>query len=368
MMPRDDIPYRRWFPWLHLFKSIDLALSIRQMILAAGSIVVLWMGHGLIDSIATDTTLVAERGWEISEVTGPMAIPPFPARTTVFTETARPWEDVLRSGMAVVAPHETFALRLKAILHCCWSLAAWSLFGLMMCRLAARRLTRNEEGSFRKAIQYGVTRWIHGVVAPLLPAAAAGVVMVPALVVAVSGRLPWIGPMFGVISSPFVLFCNLIAAILLIAVFVGWPLMLAAIGTDDCDGFGGLSRSYSLWTGRPWYFGLCVLVAAGAGMVVLFLANALAYWTLYLSNVVIQVGMGDAPAATVSLSAIQFLSAFAIKTYFVSFFWTNATIVYVLLRQSVDGLPLDSMSPDDDERPKRDPFPVVGMPAMSSID
>ena len=48
----------------------------------------------------------------------------------------------------------------------------------------------------------------------------------------------------------------------------------------------------------------------------------------------------------------------------ISLFWTSATIIYLVLRQSVDLMPLEQIAPSDAERPVRDPLPVVGMPAV----
>ena len=49
----------------------------------------------------------------------------------------------------------------------------------------------------------------------------------------------------------------------------------------------------------------------------------------------------------------------------INLFWTSVTIIYLLLRQSIDKMPLDRLAPSDQERPPRDPLPVVGMPAMN---
>ena len=49
----------------------------------------------------------------------------------------------------------------------------------------------------------------------------------------------------------------------------------------------------------------------------------------------------------------------------ISLFWTSVTIIYLLLRQSIDKMPLDRLAPSDQERPPRDPLPVVGMPAVT---
>lgn len=364
MTPVDQIPYRRLFPWLHLFRSISLAFSARQLIVAAIAICVLDSGH-IVDGVLTDrTSIAAVIGWEVSYETRLISDQPLRWPYTLISDPGRPWGDAILSAGSAFVRKATLTERLANILRCCWSIAVWALFGLALCRLAARRLTRDEQGSFRKSIQFGISRWFHGVVAPFLPAAAALVVMIPALIVLFFVRVPGIGPIIAILSSPLILICCLIASYLLIAVAIGWPLMVAAIAMDDCDGFGGLSRSYSLWTGRPWHFAWCWSVAAIVGVIVLFLTTVCLSWTIETATLAIQITAGDGTGATASLTAIRCLLGFLSRAYFISFFWTTATIVYALLRQSVDGMPMDHMAADDDERPRRDPLPVVGIPAM----
>jgi hypothetical protein len=183
-----------------------------------------------------------------------------------------------------------------------------------------------------------------------------------AILTALPGRLPFIGWMIVMIVSPLVLGCSLVAAFLIVATVVGWPLMVSSIAYDDCDGFGGLSRSYSLWTGRPWQFVWYWLVAAMGGTIAMFLVGWLASCALQVAAFAFQSGMGD--EADVRWTG-ELLKGLIVSAYGISYFWTSTTIVYALLRQNVDGVPFHVVAPDDDERPTRDPLPVVGMPAVS---
>ena len=356
----DQIPYRRWFPWLHLFRAVGIAISFRQLIVAAGAIGVLSLGQAIGEWVAPDVPAFA-----IDLEKKAIFVPSPSLRIRDVTSDAlRFWDDTLHPAVAVVKNGNSSMGRLKSIVRCCWMIAVWSLFGLILCRLAVRRFARNEDGSLRKAIVFGTTRWIHAIVSPLLPGGAALAIMLVAVVTVLPGRLPWVGPTLALMATPVVLLCSLVAAYLLIAILLGWPLMVAAIATDDCDGFGGLSRSYSLWTGRPWYFAWCWMVAAFAGAVATLVANWLTMIAFQLSGLAIHLAAGSTPAAVSADATTCFVATLVLKMYGISFFWTSATIVYVLLRQSVDGMPLDGIAPDDDERPKREPLPVVGMPAI----
>lgn len=362
MIPVDRIPYRRWFPWLRLFQSIELALSVRQIVVATLALFVLWAGHACLELLAPEPAIHVEFvGLEI------LWDARLPRETQalwsqrVTTKVMRPWDDVVRPGAALLQSNLSARERLRWAGDLAWSMAVWSLFGLALCRLSGRRFAREEEDSVRKAIQYGQTRWWRGIVAPLIPALAAIFVMAFAFVMALPGRLPLIGSVLAFLISPLLVIFGLAAAWLLIAILLGWPLMLAAIAMDDCDGFGGLSRSYSMWTGRPWYYTWCVILAAIAGTIAVFLAGELAHWVIVLASTAANWGTSEGSVG-VGGGTIMYLVVTVLQAYCVSFFWTSATIIYALLRQSVDSIPLDIIAPD--EPPPRDPFPVAGIPAI----
>lgn len=368
----DQIPYRRWFPWLNLFQAIEIALSFRQLVVAAGAIAVFSLSHQILDRIAPGSEPSLQ---DVVQTRPGIQGTSLPSRESI-NGLAVPWHQVLRSVEHVIGPINPagavvageFPRKLPSLVSMgvlAWNVSIWTLFGLILCRLSARRFAKGESGSFRKGVQFGLTRWSRGVIAPLIPTAAATLILAGMVV---GAGVAWVLPVVNLIVvaafAPFLLVGGMIAGFLLLATLLGWPLMVAAIAYDDCDGFGGLSRSYSQWTGRPWYFVWCWIVVATVGLIALAIAGYLGEWTFYLCFATIEQGMGSGSAALTGRRIIQFLIQLLIHAYAISFFWTSATIVYALLRQSVDWMPCDNVAPDDDERQARDPLPVVGIPAM----
>lgn len=369
----DRIQFLRYFPWLHLVRAAEIALSFRQLLVATLAVFCLWVGTWL-SSFMFDSpditslpgiTLRSDGGISMHAVAAKL---PRPWPMQLAVKSAEPWNAVWRSTAQSLGTSSSLKARLSSAGELAWFVMIWSLFGLAISRLAARQFALQEVGSFRKSIQFGVSRWIHGIVAPLLPTGAAVLMLLLAALAVLPGRLPWIGSSLAAVLTPVCVACSLVAAFLMVAMVLGWPLMVAAIATDDCDGFGGLSRSYSLWTGRPWYFAWCWIISAGAGMVAMFLVNSLAFWTLHAAEFAIQLGMGETTATPLARLMAEDICALAPRIYGLSFFWTCATITYMLLRQSVDSMPLGRIALDDDERSERDPLPVVGMPAMEGGD
>ena len=372
MTPSDQIPYRRRFPWLHLFRSFGIAVALRQILLSGLALFALALGHQMGDWIEPNDSLTMNPILE--SATGPsgsnFGIRTAPIVSMELTDLfaplprlAKPWYDVLAS--ACKACFGTSGCRGRAAFDCLWAVVVWSVFGLAICRLAAIQFARDEAGSFRQATQFGVSRWRRAVSAPLIPLAAAMIVVLPVLVMAWLGRLPFVGTTWLVLASPALLVCGFLIAVLLLAAAVGWPLMIAAIAVDDCDGFGGLSRSFSLWTGRPAYAAWCAVVAAAFASVLHSLVSLALGWTLAITLSIATSVAGSDWSAETLIACCTLLVQGLLASFGISLFWTSVTIIYLLLRQSIDKMPLDRLAPSDQERPPRDPLPVVGMPAMN---
>ena len=372
MTPPDQIPYRRLFPWLHLFRACGIAIALRQILLSGLALIAIALGSQLgdwiepIDSWAMNPILESATeprgsnfGLRIEPVVSVEVTDLFAPRSML----AKPWSDVL--VLATSALSGSSEHRSRAAFDCLWGVAVWSLFGLAICRLAAVQFARDEAGSFRQATQFGISRWRRAVSSPLIPLAAAAIVMLPVVVMAWLGRLPFVGTTWLVVVSPVLLLCGFLIAVLLLAAAVGWPLMIAAIAVDDCDGFGGLSRSYSLWTGRPAYAAWCAVVAAAFGSLLHSLASLAMGWTLAIVLSLATSTAGSDWSAETLTTCCTLLVQGLLASFGISLFWTSVTIVYLLLRQSVDKMPLDRIAPSAQERPPRDPLPVVGMPAMN---
>lgn len=361
MIP-DGIRYRRLCPWLNLFHAIGLALSIRQLIVAGLGLTVLALlqsGLAQFDTAPRDVTVRDAYG----RVLIATQVTLFPRDLWLDESFAGPWRGVIMAGSVVVAPSSQMAERISAGLSLLVAVAVWSVFGLILCRLAARRFALREQSSFRRAVQFGVSRCLSAMIAPLLPTAAASLILLGVFVGLLCGWLPVVGSTVVWLASPGILLASLLAAFLFVATGIGWPLMIAAVATDDCDGFGGLSRSYSLWTGKLWYFLWCWAVAGLGAGAALMLMRSLVLVALTLLASVSQAAL-DAPLVALLISTISLQAALFLQVYAISLFWTSTTLVYAVLRLSIDGMPLDNVAPDDEERPVRDPLPVAGVAAM----
>jgi hypothetical protein len=242
----------------------------------------------------------------------------------------------------------------------------WSLIGTILCRRSATLFAGNDESSMQRAIAYSVRRWKSAVIAPAIPLFSAVLLGVIAAVVGLLGCLPFLGHVWLVMTSPLTLILAFAMAFLLLATAFGWPLMLASIAVDDCDGFGALSRAFSSLSGRPWHaFGFAA-ISLLTGAIAVRLVNLLGTTTYACAVSSVAVGSGLERFQQSLLIPLTSAVSTVIAGFGISYFWSAVTVIALLLRQEIDGVPLDRLSLDDALRPAHDPFPVVGIPATDA--
>ena len=368
--PAEPFRYRRFFPWLHLFRAFGISLALRQLLLSVLALGTLSLATWLVSVIPTGETAQSDarftaESW-IAALPDGQHLHPALKRATM-AETARPWHDLLAATGGAFRPGSTTNQRLMAHVRFAIALAVWSLFGVALCRLAAIQFARDEVGSFRQATQFAVTRWRHSVSAPLVPLAASILVMLGVWTLVLPSHLPFVGSAWLRVASPALLAGGSAVIVLLLAAALGWPLMIAAIAVDDCDGFGGLSRSYSFWAGRPFHAIGFALVAALIEACILTVASLFFDAAIAMVHFGAVLATSDVEQLATIIRACKNVTNILLGTFEISLFWTSATIVYLLLRQAVDQKPFDQIAPDDSERPVRNPLPVVGIPATDAV-
>jgi hypothetical protein len=243
------------------------------------------------------------------------------------------------------------------------SLGLWSIVGVILCRRSAFVFTGDDRSTVQRAIDYGIRRWGKSFLSPLIPLLAAIVLGVIAAGFGLVGYLPTGGSIWLLLISPIATVLGFAMAFLLLATLISWPLMAAAIATDDCDSFGALSRAYSMLTGRPWLVAVYTAVAFVAGVLTMGFVVFLGELAIWCGVSATAIGSGYEATARSLVRPVTTIVREIVGGIGAAYFWSAATAVYLLLRQEVDAVPYDRVAPDDDQRPVHDPLPVVGIPA-----
>lgn len=409
----DAVRFRRVFPWLHLFRGFWIAADVRKLLLAAAGVLLLSAGNSLIDQLPLGVVDgAAVMSWKLPEssfraaevpsavgVSGPMVL--IEAATTqpltLLGQLLGRWDLVLRPMATVtgpaaklVSPGLNWSLAADSVLRLLLALVVWSLVGGAIVRMAAVEFARDERLPLRSALKFTCGKFLSFMGAPLLPAAALGLLAVLMLLGGLIGSIPVAGPVIAGVLWIVPLVLALAMVVMLIGVVPGWPLMMAAIGAEGSDAFDGFSRSCSYVYGRMWnylWYSVVNCILGSAGYLLVSLVVGL---TVFLAARLVALGMGleavgqlhsgftlpllgyaeagagggteGAQLGTLFVGWWLSLMLLLQEAFLYSWFWCASTISYFLLRLVDDATALvEVWLPEDDEQD--DLLPLVGVAA-----
>lgn len=357
----ERIPLRKQFSILRIFDAASAAVSPASIFLATIAAVILNLAVWLCDRALDVENASKLRGQTVVVVV--RGIEPLDLGDSLGSSLGKPWASIAQSAVAVLRPDYHFVQRLNGLVRFLLSLTVWSFVGIILCRRSALLLAGDDESTVQRAFDFGILRWGHSFLGPMIPLIAAVAVAVAAAGLGLGGRLPTGGATWMFIVSPIIMLLGFAIAFLFVATLISWPLMTAAVAADDCDSFGALSRAFSMLTGRPWLFAAYTFVALFAGAVLMAFVILLGELSIWFAITATTIG-GGVEATTRSVAGpVTTMVREIVRGVGTAYFWSAATAIYLLLRKEVDGVPYERVAPDDAARPVADPLPVVGIPA-----
>lgn len=380
---RTDLP--TLLPCLHLFRASGLAVDPKKMLVGGLALCVLLTGDGLISQLPFAPESAASTSgfradylrlpWNLGTVTAVDS--PWPARclTTGLALLLTPIRSVLEPGLDILRSGTPWSELAWAWTRMLWAILVWSMAGGAIARMSALQFAQKKRISLAQSVRFAGQQYLSYLTAPFLPLA--GVLCLLGFMAFDSWLLSLI-PVAGdyVIGLFWIvaLFLGFLMAMMLTGFAAGWPLMIAAVSTEDSDGFDGLSRSIGFWFDRPWYavflIALAVPIFVAGWILVSFLIGTVVYlaaWSvasttgdsgpavfeaaistplldeswwngwLYRSEI-------DGPSLDTVPSAFVIawthVPALLLAGFGPSYFWSAVTVIYFLLRESDDGTAL----------------------------
>jgi hypothetical protein len=334
------------FPWLKLGRAWGCALSLQQVAVACAAVLVLALVDAVLRPESAARVVVVDADWRdspliaLDALAGPVSDIVQPARLCLSGVLG--W---WRHGLAAVL-----------------AFAVWSLAGPALSRLTAIQFGREENPELRDAVQFALQRIAAVCGAPAIPVGFAALLCVVIAVLALPGWIPALGQFWLILISPVLFVLGAVVAFVALTVPILWPLMVAAVSVDDGDAFDAFSRAFSLAMSRFWslffLLVLCLLHAAVAVVMLTTLADATTWLAAWSADWL----TGQVSVATVT-RWVGWWAGIAARGVMASLFWTLATIVYLFLREAVDGKPAHVIAGIDSPMTSRGPYPVVGLAA-----
>jgi len=385
------IDWRRCCAFLEILRSFRMAIHPTHLLLCfLGLAVSFWLAV-LVDEIpGVGETAVNGIGFyeNMRDV----------ATTTLWGEWALPyiggntWDDFLTFLMApAAAAREVVELAVAywqaapwfALINTILSLAIWAVVGGAVTRMAAVRVAREESVPLEKALCFSLRKWPSTVTSPLIPF---GVLVFIAIVVGALMGLPGMIPYVGEVCMGIFLGLALLMGAVLALIFLGgafsvglqWP----TIAAEGSDSFDAISRSISYISSRPWKYLFYTVFGVVYGCATFILVKFLTFLTLRITHEAVSTftwGSGEGvadkllrmwdvptmanpwpvPCGAEMLGAentAAYLFAFWIwvvlgvmMAFLASFFFCSQTVIYFLLRKSVDATDIEEVYMEESE-------------------
>jgi hypothetical protein len=264
------------------------------------------------------------------------------------------------------------------------AVVVWSLGGVMLVRMTASDVVRGESLTLAEVSGFGLRHIASLLSAVLISLLWFGALWGLCILGGLFAKIPAVGPLVVSLLWFIPLVLGLLMAFVSVGFVAGWPLMVATIGVEDSDGFDGFSHAHGFLTDRPALLAGQAVVGTVVGSLATCLAWIVLAMTLSLASS--SVGLdsltdrgGDVQAAVsvadsthgvggvevpVALmvsetaesgdaSDVPFSATFLVfwvcvaKTLFVGYaasvFWGIVTGLYLIVRDSADGIPMTQM-------------------------
>jgi hypothetical protein len=239
-------------------------------------------------------------------------------------------------------------------------MGAWTaICGGAISRSVACEFAQGVGLEWPRAAGFSLSRWMAMVGALLGPPVIAWVIM---LAMAAAGAVLFRAPVVGLLGAllwPLMLVGGLVAAVMLGAYLVGWPMLVPSVACEGTDAVDAIQHAYSFVFARP----LRLAVYLGILIVQMLVLGAVVGAVFWLAVEVAQrCGMewsgvrgadalgwlpghrhgaatekSDWPAIRFVVTLWTFVPLLVPVAFIVSFVWSGSTILYLAMRKVVDG-------------------------------
>ena len=258
-------------------------------------------------------------------------------------------------------------------------LAVMSFCGGAICRIAALEIARGEKLGAIEAMRFSRRKFWSLLSVPLLPVCIVAILGVSILLLGLLGNIPIVGEISIGLFLPFALILGAMMTLVVVGALAGSGMKFAVIAYEVSDSFDAISRTFSYVYTRPWHLVLYYLAALIYGGICYifvrffaFIILSMVYMFLWLSLWAKGAEAGTANKldviwpgpeffnlagnhAVYAMSWSESIATFLVKisvsvimglvmAFIVSFFYCSCTIIYALMRNKVDNIPISDIN------------------------
>ncbi len=349
-----------------ILAAARLAFDVRKLAIAAAGLLVLQVGWTLLDGAFAASAEVTPNVLEAGDpAAGPSGRFSWSWDTVgrMSLRLLEPSRILLAPLGTLLDPHAPGLSKLHGLLAVVWLLLVWGPAGGAIARMTVVQAGRSRRVGIGEAVRFGRDSAVSLVLSPLCPLIGLAFCTLTGLVFGLIYRVPGGSAVAGALL--FIPMSVAVVMTLFVAALVaGWPMFHAAVACGAEDALDAMVRTYSYLTQRLALFGIGVAIAWATGLAGLALAELLVEtvirlteWSVALTGPGPEIaslfgGSGPRPAG-IAPAAHRFwlgVARFVGQAWVYSFFWTAASLIYLRLRQEVDGTPATFVDPPEPPR------------------
>ena len=262
-------------------------------------------------------------------------------------------------------------------------LAVISISGGAVCRIAALQFARGEKPGLTEALRFSTKRFLNFFTAPLAPIGIIIFIGLFIFLLGLAGNIPRAGELIVGLGIPLALFAGVLIAVIVIGAVGGLNLIFPAVAYDGSDCFDAISRSFCYVYAKPWRMVAYTAIAAVYGSICYTFVRLFAFLSLWITRWLLQLGLwvdngskevnklvaiwpkpefryllgSSSPATTNWTESIAafllylFLLVIVglVVSFIISFYFSANTIIYSLMRKTVDNTAFEDIYMQFDE-------------------
>jgi len=354
-----EVRLARLLPWLRILRAVGLSIAPKKLFLAVLGMLALNAGWEILGRAFSPEALPAPTHWlgvasSPAALRGPTVLSMFQG---ALWDLSEPIRKVFQPFFWVFAPRVDLKGIVGALIGSVWAVCVWGIVGGAIARVTMVQLAQGEHIGMGTALRFAFRKWLPLAFAPLCPFLAVALFVIPNVLFGLLFRIP--GDLAQSIAQGLLIFpilAGLVISIILLGLAAGWPLIVTSVAAEGEDGFDALSRSYAYVFQRPLYYAFDMGFAWMLGLVglvfVLFFQQLLLHlvqWSLSFTVPPEQIATLFAQPQPVSLDPfgiargsssppfwLSFVNAM-VHGWIYSYFWSAASLIYLHIRQEVDG-------------------------------
>ncbi len=245
-----------------------------------------------------------------------------------------------------------------------WAVVVWGIVGGAIARIAVVQAAVDQRVGLVDALRFALGKSGSLIGAPLTPMLAVAILAGCCALFGLLCRIPaGVGATLAAVIGFVPLLLGLVMALILVGLALGWPLMHATVAAEGEDAPDALSRSYSYVNQRLVRYAAHAVVAVAIGSVGLFVVVAFARVVLGLAHWGVSLGAPNLPSGPAQAGPLFWdrVVVLLVHGWVYSYFWSAASIIYLILRRDVDGTAWH-----DVYLPKRNADPFAGESATET--